>query len=108
MDRSPAMAAGSRRRGARLAAWLLFAAALAAWLWVAGRERRALSALPAAERQALVERTLQTLRGICAEPEERRPLELCREQAELVLRLPECDAGCQAAALAQLPNRPTR
>ena len=57
--------------------------------------------MPAEQRRALVERTLSNLREVCA-PRKPRPRELCRDQAMLLLDLPECDAGCVAAARNEL------
>ncbi|HET6438280.1 MAG TPA: hypothetical protein VFG59_09480 [Anaeromyxobacter sp.] len=77
-------------------------ALLAAVLWVSNwRSTPAtLRRLPAKERAALMERTLSTVREICREPA--RPREFCREQASILLDLPECDRACQALAKEEL------
>lgn len=65
-----------------------------------GRSRsaqdRALRSLPEPDRRALYDRTVDTLRTICARDEGSDGLaEYCEEQAKVVLSLPECDAGCR-------------
>jgi hypothetical protein len=73
---------------------LVFAAgALGTLLWWSSTaDTRALRALPAEQRQAIYEKTMQILRDTCdpAPPVSLRAL--CRTQAELASKLPECDA----------------
>lgn len=73
------------------------------------RDERALRDLPEAERRALYERTLQTLRGPCAPPEapEGALLDHCRHEADLLRRFPECDATCDGLA-ARFLEQPSR
>ncbi len=74
--------------------------ALIAWLVTARPDAAALRGLPADQRAALTERTVANLREVCQGPE--RPRDFCREQAELVLRLPECSGACRAQARNEL------
>lgn len=74
-----------------------FAVALAAgviWFGQWQSERSGYLEMPAAERQGLYERTLENLRELCAAPADGDRRSFCHAQAELVLRLPECDAAC--------------
>ena len=50
--------------------------------------------LPPEERRALYERTLATLASSCEHPPGPSVKDYCREQAELIERLPECDDAC--------------
>lgn len=70
-------------------------AALAMWLWYASCFDRELSQMPDAERKALYERTLQTLRQTCSESPGPAMADYCREQAEMIQHFPECDEDCQ-------------
>ncbi len=56
--------------------------------------------LPAEQRVALVDRTLQNLRDVCRGGG--RPREFCRDQATLLVELPECQGACQAQAREEL------
>lgn len=101
---------GSRTRGdvsrallAGLALLLLFAA----WGWIKDREVRELGRLPPEARQGLYQRSMANLTTICVEPEAKRLESFCQEEAERVLRLPECGAECQQIARAHL-IQPTR
>jgi hypothetical protein len=68
------------------------------WVWDRGSERRAIRTLPDGERRALYERTLENLRSVCALPESGDLQSFCRQQAELIVDLPECDAACRDLA----------
>jgi hypothetical protein len=57
-------------------------------------------ALPAAQRAAVLERTVGNLRDVCKAND--RPREFCRGQAELALSLPECTEACQSLAREEL------
>jgi len=72
------------------------ALALLGWLVTAAPSTAALRSLPADRRAQLVERTLANLRDVCSGAE--RPREFCRQQATLVLQLPECDQVCREEA----------
>ncbi len=76
------------------------ALALVGWLCTAHPATASLGELSASQRAGLVERTLSNLREICRGGE--RPREFCREQARLVLEVPECRDECQAAAREEL------
>lgn len=71
------------------------------------RSQEELRELPPAERHALYQRTIETLRSTCTH--DNGPLldEHCREQAELVARFEECDRDCYELArrFAQKPTR---
>lgn len=70
--------------------------------WWGDRDLRALGALPEGQRSALYQRTLENLQTVCAGPGAARVEGFCREQAELALRLPECDAACGRLARGHL------
>lgn len=74
--------------------------ALVLWFLTAPSAPATLRQLPPEQRAALVERTLENLRDVCGRPD--RPRDFCREQASLVLRLPECGPACQALARDEL------
>jgi hypothetical protein len=80
---------------------------LAAWGLLSDRKARELTGLPPPTRLELYERTMANLTSICAGTDSRRREDFCREQAELALRLPECDATCERQARAIL-LQPTR
>jgi hypothetical protein len=84
----------------RLQLLALAAVAIAAWLVTIGwREHRLntdIEKVPAAERQILYSRTMDELRTTCRVTSALS--DHCRDQAELVLRLPECDVQCRALA----------
>ena len=67
-------------------------------LWTVDRraEERALRNLPEADRRALYERTLENVRTVCARDASSELVAYCRDQAEVLLALPECDAACKA------------
>jgi len=69
-------------------------------MWLLTRDPGSLQKLPPRERAALYERTLLNLHDVCRASD--RPREFCREQASLVLSLPECDQACQADARQEL------
>lgn len=94
----------------RLPIALAFAIALVALLLAVATSRTgpaALRRLPGREREALAERTLLNLRDICQGSD--RPREFCKEQANLLLALPECGEVCQSLArselLADMPHK---
>jgi hypothetical protein len=71
-------------------------------------ETKAIKALSEPERRALFGRTLRTLETTCDQTKRPRGLDdFCREQAEFVLKFPECDAACSRRA-AQFRPLPTR
>jgi hypothetical protein len=102
----------SQRRVRSRALWLLLGATLVVaavlvWWWSRGGEAGALRALPDRERSALHQRTMENLRTICARDSTAALRRFCREQAEIVLKLPECDDACRELAKRFLPA-PTR
>jgi hypothetical protein len=78
--------------------------ALATWVWWQGSEQRALHNLPAAERAALYERTLANVQTVCASSDPALD-GYCREQARILLELPECDEPCRALGRTQVGRR---
>jgi hypothetical protein len=82
------------------AAFTIALVALVLLLLTAQSTPATLRHLPAAERAALVDHTLGNLRDVCAGTD--RPREFCKEQAMLLLQLPECQGACQARARAEL------
>jgi len=76
------------------------AIALVLWLVTSRSDPAALRQLPPGERAALVERTLSNLREICRGGG--RPRDFCRDQARILLDLPECRSACQAEAREEL------
>ncbi len=85
--------------------WIALAAAIVGAILIlvhsGGAERRAIREMPARERQALYQRTVQNLRSVCSVPEDAMR-DFCREQAQLVLEFQECDSSCQTLAARQL------
>ncbi|MCI0572995.1 MAG: hypothetical protein L0Y66_19795 [Myxococcaceae bacterium] len=77
------------------------------WAWSLGADRRALLRLPREERAALLTRALEDLRTVCTGPRSSDASlhDFCQERARLVLKLPECDAGCEALANVHLGMR---
>ncbi|MBK7156953.1 MAG: hypothetical protein IPH72_35195 [Sandaracinaceae bacterium] len=71
--------------------------------WRAMRPSRAIEGLPAAERRALYDRTIESLATVCRSHQVGLA-DFCRDQAELVVRFPECDATCRAVADPHLPR----
>jgi hypothetical protein len=68
---------------------------------------RELSDLPVTERQALYERTLETLRTTCVRAHGYELTEYCRKQADFITHFPECDSECRdlAARFTPPPSR---
>jgi hypothetical protein len=89
-----------RSRAPIFVAFAVAALALVMWIATSRSGPAALRQLPAGERAALVERTLSNLREICRAGD--RPRDFCREQARLLLGLPECGPNCQAEARDEL------
>jgi hypothetical protein len=76
------------------------AVAVVIWSLTAYPDPSRLRSLPPAERTALAERTLSNLREICRGRE--RPRDFCKDQASLLLELPECRGACRDAARDEL------
>ena len=70
-------------------------------MWSDGSEGRAIHSMPPSERQALLSRTLETLKSVCAEPDTAMR-DFCGSQARLALEFPECGEVCQGLARQQL------
>lgn len=90
------------RRLGPLLALVAFAAGLFA-LWTRDAERAALARLSGDERGRLYQRTLENLRSTCS-VESVALRAYCQQQAEFILKFPECGAGCQALARDFLPR----
>jgi hypothetical protein len=77
----------------RIAAILVPLLLLVVWIWWLGAERRAVRALPSAERGALFAETMRGFEDLCVPP--RAGLEQhCRREASFLLNFPECDDRC--------------
>ena len=77
----------------RIAMVLVPMVLLVVWVWWLGAERRAVRALPPAERAALFDQTMRGFEDLCAPP--RNGLEQhCRREASFLLYFPECDEHC--------------
>ena len=81
-----------------VAAFAVALVSLVMWFLTSGTG--SLRQLPAEERAALYQRTLENLHDICRASD--RPRDFCREQATLLLSLPECEQACQAQARQEL------
>jgi hypothetical protein len=92
-----------RRQGVLVGIGIVLAGILVGGLeWHAEEEqRRAIVALPAAERRALVGRTLLDLDLLCGDAVLSRQ---CEAAARLLLLVPECDAACRHRATSYLPR----
>lgn len=89
----------TRRRATQRFFWYgLVAAAFAAVVWWRGRPARELRAMPPAARQALFERTLETLRTTCLASAGAALDDICIDAARLARSFPECDRECRALA----------
>jgi hypothetical protein len=60
------------------------------------------------ERHALYERTLQTLQSPSCDPARNGLKDYCRQQAEFIIKFPECDAACGELAKRFLLGGPAR
>lgn len=100
----------STPRGGLSARWLVALAVFVLAGIMATREavtRHRLASLPEHDRQNLYSRAVSTLRENCADQQRSETRPLCIEQANLVIRLPECDAACRGLALA-VHGQPTK
>jgi hypothetical protein len=87
---------------------VMAAATLLYWVWSPASQARAIHDLPGAERRALYERTLSTLRSPCNPAAGSDGLrDYCRQQAEFIMGFPECGADCASLAR-QYTAIPTR
>jgi len=90
----------SRSRWPAVIAFAVALVALFFWFLTTRSEPAALRRLPVGTRAALVQRTLANLRDVCKAGD--RPREFCKEEATLLLALPECGQECQAQARQEL------
>jgi hypothetical protein len=65
------------------------------WVWWLGAERRAVRALPPAERATIFAQTLHEFADLCA-PSRPGLEQHCRRQASFLVNFPECDEHCQS------------
>lgn len=70
----------------------------ALWGWLRDEQYRDLASLPPETRVGVYQRTMENLTTVCGADRAPRLEAFCREQAELALRMPECDAACQEIA----------
>lgn len=87
----------ARRVRVTLSTLLLVALIGAFTVWHTMRSRSAIEALPRHDRRALYDQTLESLETLCRSHDVQFA-DYCREQATLILRLPECDDACRALA----------
>jgi hypothetical protein len=101
---------GSDRRWA-IAKWLLTVlvviAGLGTWHGYYTSKTREILRLPEQERRVLYEHTKETLQTVCMHPTGPSVRDYCHEQAEFILRFPECDEAC-SRIVDSLPSRATR
>jgi hypothetical protein len=69
--------------------------------WFLGAQRRALAALPAAQREVAYAKTLSAFEAMCVSPAIGLEAQ-CRTQARFLLDFPECDEHCRQLAGAQM------
>jgi hypothetical protein len=86
---------------------LAVALTLAFALFMHSRLTCEITELPDAEQRAIYERTHDTLRTTCLRAKGPELTEYCREQADLITRLPNCDDDCRNLAARFTPH-PTR
>src|SRR5689334_17516104 len=98
----------ARSRALSIAGCLVVLVLFALWYATAPSERAAIESLSTDDRRALYERTLKTVRTTC-NPETMLAglAAFCVEQAELLVKFPECDAACDELAKPHLAQ-PTR
>ena len=91
---------GRLRRSLVISASVLAAGVTVALLgWHQGDERRAIAALPAAERAAIYGGELEIFQSLCGRSPRPDALEReCRDKAEFMIQFPECDQACQQLA----------
>lgn len=70
-------------------------------LWRGCSEGKAVERMPAAERRALLERTMENLATVC-EPHPDGLHDWCQGEADLAIQIPECDKVCRSLAARQL------
>lgn len=68
------------------------------WIWQGYSDEATFVDMPEDVRRGLYLRTLENLRTVCPAPSDPVRTEFCREQADLLLRLPECDGECRELA----------
>ena len=78
-----------------LAAALAVLTLASLWHWQSERDAADLLRLPESERAALYQQAMATLRGVCLRERRATLADYCAHEADLVLRLPECDLACQ-------------
>jgi hypothetical protein len=62
------------------------------------RVQAEIAALPAVERTALYDRTLATLRTVCAGSSGPQVADYCQDPADFVVGFPDCDQACRDLA----------
>lgn len=88
----------ARRSSAWLAAVIGLAAPISVAVFMQTRLDQELSDLPHAERRALFERPLETLRTACIQARGPEVSDYCCEQANFIKHFPECDGTCRELA----------
>jgi hypothetical protein len=85
--------------------WILLLLLAGAYLSSFVGLRTPMRDLPEPQRKLLFERTQATVRDVCAPGVAESIHAFCRQQAELLLQFPECEADCQGLAKAHLSHR---
>jgi hypothetical protein len=92
------------RKAKQILGWTMVvlggAAILAAWFWWATAERRSIQAMPAEQRLALYQSTLETIKRVCLPPAPNRDAfkSYCMQQGDFISYFPECEGACQTMA----------
>jgi hypothetical protein len=97
-----------RDRAGWALALLLALGLVAAFIWNAGAERRAIEGMDPVQRRAVYEQAFGEFQRLCGAGPRGDALERrCTEQVSFLLQFPECDARCQGIARSHTP-RPTK
>lgn len=107
-EMGPSARARNLRRLRPVIIVLALAILVALWVWYQSAETRAVLGLSASERREIYAKELGNLQALCGEAPRRDALERrCGEQAELIMKFPECGDDCQRLAKIHLP-KPSR
>jgi hypothetical protein len=87
---------------------VLVVAVLVGALYEASVKRRALRALPAEQRAAILGRTVEELRQICGPGSPEALRDHCRELASFAAQFDDCRGDCEALVRRELASAPTR
>ncbi len=101
LDRQPLEAGGASRTAVlfpllrRIAIAVLPVVVILVWMWTLGAQRRAIEAMPPADRAALYEESLEAFKTACTPP--RAGLfDHCRAQADFLTNFDRCADECRS------------